>query len=68
MDDGWVRVLGGGAIDVRADLADWNGLSDAPTFLTSPNLFVVGFDVMGGVFALDGGALGEGRGHVFYRG
>lgn len=66
VDDGWVRVLGGGAIDLHADLADWNGISAAPTFLTTPNLFVVGFDVMGGVFALDGGALGEGRGDVFY--
>lgn len=66
IDDGWVRVLGGGALGLRADLASWNGLSATPTFATSPGLFVVGFDVLGGVFALDGGAIGEGRGQVFY--
>lgn len=66
IDDGWVRVLGGGAADLRADLASWNGLSNAPTFTTGPSFMVVGFDVMGGIFALDGGALGEGRGLVYY--
>lgn len=66
IDDGWVRVLGGGTVDQRADLAEWNGLNDASLFAKSVGFFVVGFDVMGGVFALDGGALGEGRGQVFY--
>jgi hypothetical protein len=68
IDDGWVRVLGGGTAGQRADLADWNGLSDAPTFARSVGFFVVGYDVMGGVFALDGGALsgGPGNGQVFY--
>ncbi len=68
IDDGWVRVLGGGAVGLGADLADWNGLSDAPTFAKSVGFFVVGFDVMGGVFALDGGALGgpTANGQVFY--
>lgn len=68
VDDGWVRVLGGGTIDQRADLADWNGLDDAPRFAKSVGFFVVGFDVMGGVFALDGGAFGgpQANGQVFY--
>lgn len=66
IDDGWVRVLGGGVSGQHADLAEWNGLSDAPTFQKSASFFVVGYDVMGGVFALDGGALGDGRGQVFY--
>jgi hypothetical protein len=66
IDDGWVRVLGGGVARRHADLAEWNGLSDAPPFQKSVGFFVVGFDVMGGVFALDGGALGDGRGQVFY--
>jgi hypothetical protein len=66
IDDGWVRVLGGGVSGQHADLAEWNGLSDGPTFQKSVGFFVVGYDVMGGVFALDGGALGDGRGQVFY--
>jgi hypothetical protein len=66
IDDGWIRVLGGGTPGQRAELADWNGLSSAPTFVKHPALFVVGFDVLGGLFALDGGALGPGGGDVCY--
>ncbi len=68
IDDGWVRVLGGGTVDQRADLAEWNGLNDQSLFAKSVGFFVVGFDVMGGVFALDGGAFGgpQANGRVFY--
>src|SRR5688572_20171767 len=48
VDDGWVRVLGGGADGQCADLASWNGLGIAPVLTTTPNLFVVAFDVLGG--------------------
>lgn len=56
--DGWVRVLGGGSSAVEADMASWNGLGSKVVFPAVPNLFTVGFDAAGGVFALDGGALG----------
>lgn len=59
VDHGWVRVLGGGSSESRADLASWNGLGDAPVMTMTPGLFVVAHDVLGGVFAMDGGALGS---------
>ena len=58
VDDGWIHVLAGGSDDMRADLASWNGLGADPVFAMTPNLFVVAFDALGGVFAMDGGALG----------
>lgn len=56
VDHGWLRVLGGGHGSV--DLASWNGLGPSPLFRPRGDLFLVGLDVLGGVFALDGGALG----------
>lgn len=56
VDGGWVRVLGGGADGQRADLASWNGLGDSPVLPRTHDLFCVAFDVLGGLFAIDGGA------------
>lgn len=52
IDDGWLRVLGGGARDVRADLASWNGLGAPVVRDRTPGYFLVAFDVLGGVFAM----------------
>lgn len=57
VDHGWLRLLGGAGSDLPS-LAEVNAASSG--------LCVVGFDVLGGVFALDGGALGTGDGHVHY--
>ena len=55
VDDGWVRVLGGGVDGHRADLASWNGLGDSPVLTRTADVFCVAFDVLGGLFAMDGG-------------
>ena len=57
VDQGWLRLLGGTGSDLPS-LVQANARSSG--------LFVVGFDVLGGVFALDGGALGAGNGSVHY--
>jgi hypothetical protein len=66
VDGGWLRVLGGGGSSMEGDLARWNGLGDRPIIERSEGLFLVAHDAIGGFFALDGGALGEGKGGVFY--
>jgi hypothetical protein len=54
VDHGWVRVLGGGAVGLPG-LADANGLPQDPAEADEvPNGFVVGHDVVGGVFTLNG--------------
>jgi hypothetical protein len=63
--DSRVRVLGGGTAEVKASLRTWNGLPQDPMPLAR-GLVRVGFDAFGGVFALDGGAFGEGDGAVYY--
>ena len=57
VDHGWLRLLGGGSGQLPS-LASVNAASSG--------LCIVGFDVLGGVFALDGGALGNGDGGTHY--
>ena len=66
VDDGWIRVLGGGGPRMTGNLASWNGFGRRPLLKVVPGLVVIAHDAAGGVFALDGGALGPGRNAVFY--
>lgn len=66
VDGGWLHVLGGGhdrmpwtIAALTRELGFW------PDRDAQPQLLVVGVDVMGGFFALDGGALGQ-PGNVHY--
>jgi hypothetical protein len=64
--DHWLRVLGGGGPRMDGDLARWNGLGDRPILPPHRGMLFVGHDVIGGFFAVDGGALGESEGEVCY--
>ena len=66
IDSGWVRLFGGGCSRFEGDLARWNGLGPRPLTDSFGGAMLVGHDVVGGFFALDGGALGEGKGHAYY--
>jgi hypothetical protein len=54
-DHGWVRLLGGGS-EGRPDLAAANGLGPPGTSAPPPWL-TIGFDALGGRFAVNGGGL-----------
>jgi len=58
IDRGWIRLLGGGC-ERGEGLADWNGLAETPQLDGASGLFIVGYDLIGGFFALDGAAGGE---------
>ncbi|WP_265523011.1 DUF2625 family protein [Oerskovia flava] len=64
-DHGWFRLLGGGG-DGLPDLATANQLS--PDNPTPPPYMLVGYDAVGGRFAIDGGGLGVAPGQVCYFG
>jgi Protein of unknown function DUF2625 len=66
IDHGWVRVLGAGCARMEGDLARWNGLTAQPLVQPIDGAMFVATDALGGFFALDGGALGEGKGAAFY--
>jgi hypothetical protein len=64
--DGLLRVLGGAGPGMAGDLARWNGMGPDPLVPAHDRALLVAHDALGGFFALDGGALGEGKGGVFY--
>lgn len=64
-DHGWVRLYGGGSEDLPS-ITEANGLSGPVS--APPGALVVGHDVLGGLFAIDGGALGIAPGEVCYFG
>ena len=66
VDRGWVRILGAGGPRMDGDLAAWNGLGANAILARIEGAFLVAHDVLGGFFALNGGALGPARGNVFY--
>lgn len=67
-DHGWFKLLGGGGGGLP-DLATASQLPDDPALSAGPpGSLLVGFDVLGGRFAVDGGGLGVAPGEVCYFG
>ncbi|RTQ51667.1 DUF2625 domain-containing protein [Hymenobacter gummosus] len=63
IDSGWLRVLGSGHPRLSRSLPGWNEGRTSP----QPDGFLlVADDVLGGFFALNGGALGPDLGHIYY--
>ena len=66
IDHGWIRLLGSGADKMKRTLPAWN---QGKTFLkhgdVPPYLFVAD-DVLGGLFAINGGMLGKDAGNIYY--
>src|SRR3954465_6506482 len=72
LDHGWLRILGGGT-DVLPDLASASGLDGGAARAPAPGLaggpppfLVVAQDVLGGIFAVNGGGLPTEPGEVAY--
>jgi hypothetical protein len=62
VDHGWLRILGGGQGPLNLCIA--NGVDRPPD--ESPGQVLVAFDVLGGKFAINGGALPGSPGEVAY--
>lgn len=66
VDHGWLRLLGSGSARMSDTLLTWNGLAEPAVGVPVEGGFVVAVDVLGGVFALNGGGLGPDKGiHYF---
>ncbi|WP_176045195.1 DUF2625 family protein [Burkholderia sp. BCC1644] len=59
VDGGYLRLLGSGHYKMRRDIVDWNDGR-------SSGFLLVADDAVGGFFALNGGALGEDTGSMYY--
>jgi hypothetical protein len=62
LDRGWVRLFGSGHPKLTRALGRWNEELGIPL----AQFMIVADDVIGGVFAINAGALGPARGNVYY--
>lgn len=65
VDGGWLRILGSGHPRLPRSLSGWNRRIAGESKTAPEGFYLVADDVVGGFFALDGGALGPGRGDVY---
>jgi hypothetical protein len=66
VDHGWLRLLGSGHPRLPRSIADWNRGRSTAENGKSLNFWLIADDVLGGFFALNGGAFGEADGSVYY--
>jgi hypothetical protein len=66
VDHGWLRLLGSGSPELRSTLASWNTIDDEPEVPPLQNALTVGFDAVGGFFAVNGGEFDAAEGDVHY--
>lgn len=71
-DDGWLRILGGGYDGEHGpgmpSLTEMNGLAAGASRPVAPGLLVVAYDILGGLFGVNSGALSVPLGEVAYFG
>jgi hypothetical protein len=67
VDHGWVRILGAGHPRIGGGLVSWNASLGGPP-LDPPicNALLVAYDVLGGFFAINGGAWSGESGSLYY--
>jgi hypothetical protein len=57
IDHGWIRVLGGGSAELPRTIHEWNDLKPGQAARRVPGAILVADDVIGGLFAVNGGGL-----------
>ena len=66
VDNGWLRILGSGNEKLDRTLPNWNKGKTYNEYGEKPSLLLIADDIVGGFFAINGGALGEDLGMVYY--
>lgn len=66
INDGWIRIYGSGNEKLNRNLPEWNKGKTFQNFGEKPNQLIIADDAVGGFFLLNGGALGNDLGKVYY--
>jgi hypothetical protein len=66
IDQGWLPLLGSGHTKLPRSLPSWNQGRSVSAEGKSLGFLLIADDVVGGFFALNGGAFGPGSGQIFY--
>ncbi|BDA79606.1 hypothetical protein LPTSP3_g25360 [Leptospira kobayashii] len=62
---GWIRLFGGESSEFTDSISDWNDINDSEQVFIEDAL-LVGYDVLGGFFAVNTGAFEDEDGMVYY--
>lgn len=65
IDNGWVRVLGGGT-DILPSILQWNKGKTMEAGVNTVGYYIVAYDLLGGYFCINGGGLGQDVGSIYY--
>jgi len=66
VDHGWIRILGSGSNRLNRCMPDWNRGKTFKEYGEHTPYYLIADDVLGGFFAINGGALGEDVGKIYY--
>ncbi|TPN84733.1 DUF2625 domain-containing protein [Aquimarina algicola] len=66
VDNGWIRILGSGHTKLNRSITDWNKGKSITEFGQQAPYFLVADDIIGGFFAVNGGAFGKDLGKMYY--
>lgn len=66
IEDGWIRILGSGSLELNRSLPGWNKNKTFNNVGEKPGYLLIADDVVGGFFAINGGTLGNEMGMVYY--
>ena len=66
VDHGWIRILGSGSARMSRSIAEWNKGKTFQEYGEHTPYYLVADDVLGGLFAINGGSLGDDVGIVYY--
>ncbi len=66
IDRGWIRILGAGCDRLPLSQPDWNLGRSVLQFGDQASFWLVGWDVLGGQFAINGGGIGTNPGKLYY--
>ena len=66
VDHGWIRILGAGCERLPRALASWNLGKSIDRLGDAAPYWIVADDVVGGIFAINGGEFGDDLGKLYY--
>ncbi|WP_036154000.1 DUF2625 domain-containing protein [Maribacter forsetii] len=66
IDHGWIRILGSGNQKLDRTLPKFNKGKTFKDYGDKPAIFLIADDVVGGFYAINGGALGTDLGNIYY--
>jgi len=66
IENGWIRILGAGCERMKRSLPAWNKGKTFSEYGEIPPYMLMADDAVGGLFAINGGLLGDDKGKIYY--